>query len=148
MQNSTKGWILIGISLFMLMGMFNANLPFMTKFVMFFLVVVAPGAGGGYLLYSGKQQGQDRISNKKRLAQQTLEAEIIQMARKNQGRLTVIEVVSQLGIDKNHAEEVLDNLALQKIADVQMTDDGLIVYNFTELHQLSDKHQSRRLEDV
>lgn len=148
MQNSTKGWILIGISLFMLMGMFNAHVPFMTKFVMFFLVVVAPGVGGAYLLYSNKQQGQGRVANKQRLAQQTLEAEIIQMARKNQGRLTVIEVVGQLGIDKNTAEEVLDNLALQKIADVQMTDEGLIVYNFTELHQLSDKNQSRRLEDV
>jgi len=148
-KKSTQGSLLLGVSLFMLMGFFNANLPSPTSALLAFLIaVVLPGGIGSYLLYSSFQDRKSLSSNKNTLGRKTLEAEILSLARRKQGRLTVVEVVSQFALDKEDAEALLDSLARQGHADYEVTDSGLIVYTFHELLSLDDKAQSRRLEDA
>ncbi|PKL77366.1 MAG: hypothetical protein CVV27_05700 [Candidatus Melainabacteria bacterium HGW-Melainabacteria-1] len=148
MNKSTFGYVLIGISLFMLMGFFKANLAPMVAFMTFLFAVVLPAGGGGYLIYEGLRQKKALSGNKANLGRKTLEAEILNLARANQGRLTVVEVVSRFAIDKEEAEALLDSLAQQRHADYEVTDSGLIVYTFHELQRLGDKSQARSIEDA
>lgn len=149
MKKTTQGSLLIGLSLFMLMGFFNARLDSaLTALMAFLIAVVLPGGIGAWLLYSGIQQKQALTSNKAAMGQRTLRAEVLNFARQHQGRLTVIEVASQFALDKPQAEALLDSLAQQGDADYEVTDSGLIVYTFRELQSLSEKQQSKRLEDA
>lgn len=149
MNKATSGSLLIALSLFMLMGMFNAhNLTFVSGLMAFLIAVALPGGAGSYLLFTHFQQNKQLVENKARMGLKTLESEIIKMARRNQGRLTVMEVAVEFAIDKEVAEQALDSLAQQKYADYEVTDSGLLVYTFHELELLNDKSQSRRLEDA
>lgn len=149
MNKATVGYVLIGIALFMLMGMFRAHLPSAGAFIGAFLFMVAlPGAGGAWLVYTGGKEKKALAGNKAALGRKTLEAEILNLARQRQGRLTVVEVVSEFALDTAEAEALLDSLAQQRHADYEVTDSGLMVYSFPELQQLSEKSSSRRIEDA
>lgn len=148
MNKATVGSLLIGLSLFMLMGLFNAHVSFIGGLMAFLLVVALPGAGGAYLLYTHFNQGKQLSENKTRRGLKTLESEILKLARRNQSRLTVVEVTAEFAIDKELAEQALDSLAQQKYADYEVTDSGLLVYTFHELQLLDEKSQARRIEDA
>lgn len=148
MNKATTGSVLIGLSLFMLMGMFRADVHGMAAVMAFLLVIVLPAAGGSYLLYSHFSQRQQISANKAQLGLRTLESEILKLARRHGGRLTLVEVTSEFGIDKELAEQALDSLAQQKYADYQVTDSGLLVYTFSELQQLDEKSRARSIEDA
>lgn len=148
MNKGTTGYLLIGLALFMLLGFTRAHVQGMAAIMTFLIAVVLPAAGGGYLLFANANQNKQIAANKTRLGQKTLEAEIIKLARRAQGRLTVVEVMSELGVDKDQAEQALDSLAQQKYADYEITDSGLLVYTFAELQLLDEKNRSRSIEDA
>lgn len=148
MNKAIAGSLLSGLSLLMLMGYFNANVQGLSALIAFLLVVVLPGGSGAYLLYSHFQQRQQLGVRKQQLGLKTLESEILKMARRQGGHLTVLEVTAEFGIDKALAEQALDSLAQQQYADYQITDEGLLVYTFAEVQQLSQKHQARSIEDA
>jgi hypothetical protein len=148
MTKATSGSLLIGLSLLMLMGFFKADVHGMSAFMAFLIVIVLPAGGGGYLLYSHFNQSKQLTANKAKRGLKTLESEILKMAGRNQGQLTVIEVATEFAIDKELAEQALDSLAQQKYADYEVTDSGLLVYTFHELQLLDQKSQARRIEDA
>lgn len=148
MNKGTTGYLLIGLALFMLLGFTRAHVQGVSALMTFLIAVVLPAAGGGYLLLASSNQNKQIVANKARLGQKTLESEIIKLARRAQGRLTVIEVMSELGVDKDQAEQALDSLAQQKYADYEVTDSGLLVYTFAELQLLDEKNRSRSIEDA
>lgn len=149
MNKAFSGSALLGLSAFMLLGFFNANLSSATVAFMTFMIAVAlPGSAGAYLLYLNQQEKQGRQQNRNALAHRTLAAETLSLARAQGGHLTVLEVATRFALSAEEAEKLLDQLALEGHADYQVTDSGLIVYTFSEVQQLGDKYQSKRLEDA
>lgn len=111
------------------------------------LTVLLPLGGGFYLLKQSNTQDKSILASKSQLAQKTLQAEILRLAAQQQGRLTVLEVTQAFALSHEQAEAALDELALSKMAEHQLTDDGLLVYTFPEIQQLAHKNQAKAIEE-
>ncbi|MBV9108381.1 MAG: hypothetical protein JO306_03115, partial [Gemmatimonadetes bacterium] len=87
------------------------------------------GGGGGLLLQRAKtarEQRRDAII-------QSLQLPVLQLAGKKGGRLTVTDVATEMGWPMARAEKVLNSLddGMRVMSDI--TDDGVIVYDFLEI---------------
>ena len=72
-----------------------------------------------------------------------LEVDVLQLARKKGGRLTVLEVVTELEVGVDEAEAVLEDLQVRGVAGILVSDSGLIVYSFHELQHLDEKDSAK-----
>ena len=151
MNNLFSGISLLSLSGFMLLGFAKADLSDQTiavKATTFGLGVGLPMAAGIGLVRSHRRDLKllaKYIVNSRLIA---LRSEILKLAQKNQGKLTEIEVISELGIEQAVANEVLTDLCHQDLAEIEMTDSGLLVYAFPDIQQLPNKYTSRGLLDV
>ncbi len=143
------GIVLIALGLMMGLGFTQAQMTqsAMVIFMTFCIAVLVPLGSGSYLLWSARQQSKSLGASKSGLAAKTLQAEILRLAAENQGHLTVLDVTQAFALESEQAEAALDALALKKLAEIQLTDDGLLVYTFPEVQQMAHKHQAKRLED-
>ena len=64
-----------------------------------------------------------------------------------QGRLTAVEVTSALGLPGEEAKDSLDALVAREVADLEITDDGVLVYTFHEARYVEGKHGAKGLLD-
>ena len=142
------GVALLAVAAFMLLGFLrsDASLTSPTAIVAFLIAVGLPAAGGvallrGDLRFGGKR---DRLE---RLRQQTIEAEILRLAMQHRGRLTAVEVSAAFALPVESAKSILDGLAEREIADLEITDAGVIVYAFHDAKHVGGKHSARGLLD-
>lgn len=141
----------LSLSVFMLLGFAKADLSdqsTVVKAMTFGLGVGLPMTAGIGLVQSHQRDRKllaTRIVNSRLIA---LRSEILKIAQANQGKLTEIEVISELGIEQAVAQEVLTNLCQQDLAEIEMTDSGLLVYVFPDIQQIPNKHSSRGLLDA
>lgn len=150
MKKTTIGTALILLSLFMLLGFFNADLKggIVIKIASLIITFVLPLTGGSYLIYSHYQDKQKLQVNKNNLRLKTMAAEILKLADKKGGKLTVVEVMSDFALDKEQAKELLDSLAVEGLADVELTESGVIVYSFYDISRLNEKQAAKGVLDV
>ena len=106
-----------------------------------------PVAGGAWLIAGHFGAGRVRGERREALRRETLEAEVLRLAGWHSGRLTAVEVAEELAVSPATAEDALHALALRKVADLQVTDSGVLVYVFHDVAHASDKDQARRLLD-
>ncbi|MFN2317742.1 MAG: hypothetical protein ABR551_06225 [Gemmatimonadales bacterium] len=112
------------------------------------LTVGLPAVGAVFLVRSHFAE-RNRLSGRKaQLRQQTIESEILALARARGGRLTAVEVATHLAMTPEAARESLDGLAIRSQAEMEITDAGLIVYDFPEVRHLEDKDTARGLLDA
>ena len=137
------GILLLLLSLFMLLGYLQADLPagLAARVVFFMIVVIAPALGGGLLLRSWFRRRKHLQERKERLRQQTLQVEILKLAGANGGSLRAIDAVAELGISREEADNTLEKLAVQGAAEVDITESGELVYRFSE-SQIPRKQRS------
>jgi predicted DNA-binding transcriptional regulator len=142
------GYGLVGVSLFMLLGFFNADVGSGVARALALLIGVGiPGAAGAVLLtqhYGGKRR---LAGSREELKRKTQEAELLRMAGEHGGRLTVVEVVRELAMGQLEAESTLRSLVERGICEVEVTDRGLLVYSFPDVKLLGEKHTSRGVLD-
>lgn len=81
--------------------------------------------------------------NKADVRQRTLEAEVLRLAGTQGGKLTIVEVVTAIAIRPEEAKEVLDSLAVRGLAEYEVTDSGIVVYDFHDVRRLSDKTSAK-----
>ncbi len=77
-----------------------------------------------------------------------LNTKVLKLAEQKEGKLTVVEVMMALDIDTPTAKDVLDKLAAQGLAEIEMTDSGILVYVFYDIQHLKDKNSSESIFDV
>jgi hypothetical protein len=113
------------------------------EIVAFVFVVIVPGFFGIKLLrdYFGRDQRVE--ANKAEMRRRTLSAEVLKLAGTQGGKLTILEVVTALAVTPDEAKSVLDDLARDGFADFQVTDSGVVVYDFQDIRRLGDKSQAR-----
>lgn len=142
------GGSLVALAAFMALGFLRADVvasPLVTGLTLLVAVGI-PGAAGIYLL-SGRVR---RVASAERLEvlrAQTIEAEVLRLATESQGRLAAVEVVRDLGISPEEADDALEALMRRGIADVEITPSGGIVYAFPDIRLLSEKQRARGVLD-
>ena len=140
---------LLFISAFMFIGFMAggaANQSPAIRLFAFAISCLLPGAGGVHLLRQHLRRGLPRgAGGADALRRQTWESEILKLAERRGGRLTVVEVVADTIIGAQDAEETLGAMVGRGMAEPEVTDGGLIVYRFPDVQQLKDKESSRGL---
>jgi hypothetical protein len=144
------GVTLLAVSLFMLVGFLrsdaDAGAPAMLAALL--LTVALPAAGGIALLTAPFRRGARLAARKEVLRQQTYESEILRLAAQRQGRLTAVELVTEFAITPDKANELLESLMVRQLADVEVTDSGVVVYVFHDVRHLADKPHAKGILDA
>jgi hypothetical protein len=141
----TVGWILLVLSAFMFIGYLGAEASGAAAVFALIITVVLPAAAG-LALVTGRVGTTRRIGgNRDELRRQTLEAELLRLAGRHGGRITIVEAVGELAVTPEEAKEALDALSIRGLADFEVTDSGVIVYVFHDLRHIGEKDQSRGL---
>jgi hypothetical protein len=146
------GILLLMVSAFMLIGFLlggGEGQGLAARIAAFIIACVLPGAGGGWLLYLHRR-GVPLLPSaaREQVRRHTFESEVLKLAQARGGRLTVVEVIAETAMGAEAAEEALRSLAERGIAEVEVTESGLIVYTFYDVQRLKDKSQSRGLLDA
>lgn len=102
-----------------------------------------PGAIGIALLMGRLGRGRNLAASKATLRRQTIEAEILALAGRQGGKITLVEVVTETALGDAEASEVLESLAVRGLADIQITDSGTIVYDFRDVRLLGEKGSAK-----
>lgn len=140
---------LLLLSLLMLYGFLRSDVdPSAPATVIALLIVVGlPALGGGALLW--RQLGDPARNAQRRdaLRRQTLQSEVLKLAGRHQGKLTVVEVMSEMALTPEVAKETLDGLMTAGLADIEVTESGVLVYAFGDVRHLSEKSQSKGILD-
>lgn len=100
-----------------------------------FLLSGVAGAGGALLLGGARREREERRA----ALIASLQLPVLKLAAARQGRLTVTEVAAELGWTLPRAEKVLQSLDDGIRVDSEVTDEGLIVYEFRELSLSPDR---------
>lgn len=144
-------WTLIGgatlvlLSLFMFAGFVRsgAALSALPTMIALLITVGLPAAGGVALITRHFRYGKRLSERRDRLRQQTVESEVLRMAAQHGGRLTVVEIVTEMAIPPEHAQQALDALVEREIADIAVSDSGVLVYTFHDIQRLGEKSGAR-----
>jgi hypothetical protein len=123
----------------------NESLTAPATIAALFITVVAPAIGGIALL-----RGRDlaRARRLDQLRQQTIEAEILRLAVQEGGRLTAVEVSTGLGITPEAAKDTLDAMVVRDLADIAVSDRGVLVYTFHDAKYLGGKGDAKGVLDA
>ena len=137
MAKLVAGGILILVALFMLLGFFNANSEMSgpARVGTFLFLVVLPAAIGGLLVklqFKSQRAARDSAEEQRRRAQ---EADILKLARREGGKLTLADVVAETSVSAETAQERLSSLMTDGFGDFELTDSGSIVYSFWDMEQ-------------
>jgi hypothetical protein len=140
------GSVLLALGALMLWGFVRSDAELLTLRTLLALVItVGIPAGAGIMLL--RAPGGRRSKRVQELRQQTIEAEVLRLAMQQGGRLTVVEVASALALPAESVKETLDSLAERELADLEITDKGVIVYAFHDAKHLGGKHSAKGLLD-
>jgi hypothetical protein len=78
------------------------------------------------------------------LRDQTIDAEILRLAIARDGRLTAVEIMSTLGLPEADVSRSLDGMMKREVADMEVSDDGVLVYTFHEAKYLDGRTGAER----
>ncbi len=145
MGRRAGGVALLLLSLFMLLGFFRSDaLLTAPATIAALLITVALPATGGVLLISNRfGRGKRLALRREELRQQTFESEILRLAAQRQGRLTAVEVMTEFAIPLDQANALLESLMVRQLADVEVTDSGVVVYAFHDIQHVGDKPRAK-----
>lgn len=141
------GISLLAVALFMVVGFLRADVNPAALSTMVALLIGAglPAAGGTWLLARHFGIGRGIERRREQLRRDTLEAEILKMAARHEGRLTAVEVAGELAVPTTTAEQLLNGLMTREMAEIEVTDSGLLVYAFHDVQHLAEKKSARGL---
>jgi hypothetical protein len=144
------GVLLLLIAALMLLGFVRSDLSLgsLNAMAAVLLSVVLPAAGGVVLLRNANRLERRGGGRVERLRQATIESEILRLAMLHDGRLTTVEVASTLALPTEEAKAMLDALVTREVADLDITDAGVLVYTFHDAKHVGDKHTARGLLDA
>lgn len=126
----------------------DASLASPATWVALAVAVGVPAAAGVALVTGGPGRARRLRERKEQLRRDTLDAELIRLAGERDGRITVVEAVTALGVPAEAARDALSSLVTRGLADIEVTESGLLVYAFPDVRLLHEKPHSRDVLDV
>lgn len=145
MKSLVGGGLLVLLALVMLLGFTRSSVEMsaFARAMAFGLTVLLPGIAGLTLISRQLRSGSSLAARRDTLRQQTLEAEVLRLAAQHGGRLTLVEVVTDMAVPTEAAQAAIDALVHREIADIAVTDAGVLVYTFRDVEKLGDKAKAR-----
>jgi hypothetical protein len=145
MKSYIGGGLLILLAAFMAVGFLNATTPHSAGANVFALLITValPGVAGMTLIGRRLRSGRRLDVRRDQLRQQTLESEVLRLAAQRGGRLTLVEIMTDMAIDTIAAQAALDALVEREVADIAVTDSGILVYTFRDVERLGEKSGAR-----
>jgi hypothetical protein len=141
------GYGLFALAAMMLWGFLRSSLSIASPAAIgALLVAVVLPAIGGIVLIRGIGAGD--AARRAKFRQQTIEAEVMKLAIQQRGKLTALEVATALALPEDETKVALDAMVEREIADIEITDEGVIVYTFQSAKQLGSKDTSRDILDA
>jgi hypothetical protein len=137
---------LLALAGLMLVGFLRSDVGFGAASIGALLVSVVLPAVGGIALFRGVGAADQK--RRAELRQQTIEAEVMKLAIQQRGKLTAIEVATALALPEDETKVALDAMVEREVADIEITDDGVIVYTFQSAKLLGNKDTSRDILDA
>ena len=150
-MNKLIGAVLLAlVALFMLAGFLNSSVALSSGAALAALALtVGLPAAGAALLARGHFAEKSRLTGRKaELRQNTVDAEILRLAGEHRGQLTAVEVATALSMTPESAAEALKSLGIRGQADVEVTDDGVLVYSFYDVRHLGGKSTAKGVLDA
>lgn len=150
-MNKLIGAILLALlAAFMLAGFLSSRLSLSAPSTLAALMisVVLPAVAAGLLARSHFAEKAGLTGRKAELRRNTVDAEILRLAGEHAGRLTAVEVAMALSMTPESAAEALASLGVRGQADVEVTDDGVLVYSFYDVRHLGGKHTAKGVLDA
>ena len=148
MGRKIGGAALLLLAAVMLLGFTRSSAGLFSPTALFaLLITVALPAAAGVALLRGALGGTSR-GRMAQLRQQTIDAEILRLAMRQRGRLTAVEVASALALSGEEAKGALDSLVTREVADLEVTDDGVLVYTFHDARYLDGQSGTTGLLDA
>lgn len=144
------GGVLLLLSMFMLLGFFRSDVALGSPTTIFaLLIAVGVPAAAGTALLAGKLGHRRHLAGRKeQLRLQTLDAEILRLAGKHNGKLTLVEVVSELAVTPETAKQALDAMHTRELAEIEITESGVLVYAFHDVQRVGEKPHSKGILDA
>ena len=147
MSRKTIAIALVALAGLMLFGFLrsSASIAAPATIVALLITVVAPAVGGIAML-----RGTDLARGKRldQLRQQTIDAEVLRLAVTEGGSLTAVEVATALALTPEQAKDTLDALVARDIADIAVTERGVVVYTFHDAKHLGGKGDAKGVLDA
>ena len=94
---------------------------------------IGPIAGGGLMIRGRVKAKQQALHAKERDAYVRHEKEIIRLAQSRGGRISIPEIVAETSLSSDEADAVMRKMTTKGYVDMQVTDSGVIVYEFYEI---------------
>lgn len=135
----------------MVLGFLQADRTQMTPLTQALTLMIGvglPALGAAALLRGRRRRPSGWTARQAELARATLEAEVLKLATNRGGKLTAAEVVIAHAVDEATAEVVLGSMAEEGRAEIELTDDGVIVYAFRGLADGSQKASAKGVLDA
>jgi hypothetical protein len=138
------------LALFMLAGFLNSDAAVSAgaRLLALGITVVLPAAGAVLLARSHFAEKSRLTGRRAELRRHAMESEIVRLAQARGGKLLAVEVAMALHVAEDAAREALDAMVARERAELEVTDEGNLVYAFPTLRQLSDKSTARGLLDA
>jgi hypothetical protein len=138
------------LALLMLAGFLNSDVALAAPATLAALALtVGLPAVGAVLLARGHFAEKSRLTGRKaELRRNTVDAEILRLAAQHGGRLTAVEVATALSMAPGAAQEALESLGIRGHADVEVTEDGVLVYSFYDIRHLGGKSSAKGVLDA
>ncbi len=135
MNKLIGGGVCMFIGLFMLFGFLATPKEFslIVSLMYGLLLIAAPIAGGGLLIRSHFTAKRKALQDTQKVLQEQQEREIIRLAQKKGGRLTIPEIAADTSLGTSEAEETMKEMTSKGYVDMQVTESGVIVYEFYEI---------------
>jgi len=131
------------LAVFLFIGFLGSDAEFTTATAVALLIGVGlPTFAATRMLLKG---GKGRRERQSELRARTVEAEVLRIAKAHDGKLTIVEIVSELAISQEEAQATVDSLVRQQIADIEITESGVLVYAFRDIKYLREKPSSRNI---
>jgi hypothetical protein len=150
MGKTVGGASLILLALLMVYGFMRSDLSLTAPATIgALLITVGLPAFGGLALLTGRFRGGRRLDERReQLRQQTIESELLRLAGERGGKLTVVEAVRDLALTPEAATQAFNALHAKELAEIEVTDAGVLVYSFHDLQRLGDKARSKNILDA
>lgn len=138
------------LAVFMFFGFLNTDAAVSAgaRMAALAITVVLPAAGAALLARSHFAEKSRLTGRRAELRRQATESELLRLAQGRGGKLMAVEAAMALHIAEDSARQTLDGMVAGGRAELEVTDEGNLVYSFPTLAQLSDKSTARGILDA
>jgi len=137
MKKVIGGGALIFAGLFMLAGFFASTKPstFATDLILILLFVLTPIVTGAMLIRSNYLENKKKEQESRKSIFAAREKEILKLAKKKDGELTIPEIVAETSMNAEEADEIMREFVVKQYVDMKITNEGIVVYEFMEFNR-------------